>query len=167
MVCFVLTLTLGPVGDAEKRSGNGRCPGPMSEAHGFCGPSLGPGPLARASQGSRAATVTFGLAFSLVTFFWRTQKKVTRPARGETSRDKPKKSDFSRRGTKYFAVSDHKTLASAQNNSERPRIRPAVNQQILPGDIAGMRRADEGAVGADFLHLAKASRRVVAAAFLP
>jgi len=48
----VWLLTHPPVGDAEKRSADGSSPGPMSEAHVLCGPSLGPGPLARASQGS-------------------------------------------------------------------------------------------------------------------
>jgi len=62
-LALLLSLTYPPVGDAEKRSDNGSCPGPMSEAHVLCGPSLGPGPLARASQGSRAATVTFGSPF--------------------------------------------------------------------------------------------------------
>ena len=90
-------LNLTPVGDAEKRSADGRGPGPMFEAHVLCGPSLGPGPLARASQGSRAATVTFGSPFLGSVFDRRKspegmakQKKELAPRRGVKPQDQEK-----------------------------------------------------------------------------
>ena len=104
----VWLLTFPPVGDAEKRSADGRCPGPMSEAHVLCGPSLGPGPLARASQGSRVATVTSGSPFLGPVFDRRKSpegigeaKEGTRSPQGsETARSRERTYLAPRRGVK-------------------------------------------------------------------
>src|SRR5215211_7697875 len=42
----------------------------------------------------------------------------------------------------------------------RPRILPAVHQQVLAGDVARMRAAQEGAGGTEFLRRAEAAGRV-------
>src|SRR6266850_1107640 len=45
------------------------------------------------------------------------------------------------------------------NSSERAREHAAVHQQVLPGDVAGVRRAQERASRAEFVRLAEALRR--------
>src|SRR2546427_3667523 len=47
-----------------------------------------------------------------------------------------------------------------RSQSERPRILPAVDQQILPGDETGVNRAQEGHVGADLGGFAVAAGRI-------
>src|SRR5947207_13308275 len=51
-------------------------------------------------------------------------------------------------------------LVPPQQRLVRPRILPAVHQQVLAGDVARMRAAQEGAGGAELLRRAEAAGRV-------
>ncbi len=121
----VWLLTFPPVGDAEKRSADGRCPGPMSEAHVLCGPSLGPGPLARASQGSRVATVTSGSPFLGPVFDRRKSpegigeaKEGTRSPQGSETTQPNRKSLPAQRGTNPM---DSRFRGNDESLREKPR----------------------------------------------
>ncbi len=85
LLTLPLPLTLRPVGDAEKRSADGSCPGPMSEAHVWAEFRSRPIGASIAGQSRSDRHLWARLFFGY--FLLARQKKVTRPPQeGETAR---------------------------------------------------------------------------------
>src|SRR5262249_18304388 len=57
--------------------------------------------------------------------------------------------------------SGYATAVEPRGRLERPRVRAAVEHEVLPGDVAGLGAANEGADLAELLRRAEASGRVL------